>query len=182
MSFHRIGERAGERGNGERGYYWCATVAYILYPLSALSLMCESGKVEEEEEEEEEEGLSFKDNAPLFLPFSFRPIPLYLFPHCSFPLLPSFPPLVQHQSNVRSCLSGGGGQGRRKDNRASAAVQTVNIGTFSILLLFCYIRSGEASLNGGRFCCSVFGGLHYCEVLVLFVVFTSSITNIFFVL
>ena len=120
VSFHRIGERVGERGNGERGYYWCATVAYILYPLSALSLMCESGKVEEEEEEE---GLSFKDNAPLFLPFSFRPIPLYLFPHCSFPLLPSFPPLVQHQSNVRSCLSGGGGQGRRGGGgRATARV------------------------------------------------------------
>ena len=136
-------------GNGERGYYWCATVAYILHPLSALSLMCESVKVEEEEEEEE--GCHSRTMRHFSSLFPFAP---FLSISSPIAVSPSFPPLVQHQSNVRSCLSGGGGQGRRKDNRASAAVQTVNIGTFSILLLFCYIRSGEASLNGGRFCCS----------------------------
>ncbi len=74
-------------GNGERGYYWCATVAYILHPLSALSLMCESVKVEEEEEEEE--GCHSRTMRHFSSLFPFAP---FLSISSPIAVSPSFPP------------------------------------------------------------------------------------------
>ena len=132
--------------------------------------MCESGKVEEEEEEEE--GLSFKDNAPLFLPFSFRPIPLYLFPHCSFPLLPP-PRPTPIQCQILSLRW----RGTREEEGQSRERRRAKCKYGNLFYSFAFLL---ASLNGGSFCYSFcfLGGLHYCEVIVLFVAFTSSIKNI----